>query len=427
MLKRWFTLTLLALVAVSSMAQDSFVIGDQVPGAPELSARGEYGVGVQTLSLSKPDSVDVLNAAIYDRPLTVEVWYPALIPDGVEELTTYDDNFGRADVEGSLSPFAFAGRALRDAEPNTEASPYPLIVVSHGYPGSRFMMSNLTENLASKGYVVVAIDHTDSTFLDVANFGSTLLNRTSDQRFVIDQMAELGAGDGFLAGLVDADNTAIIGYSMGGFGALATLGAGYNEVMANFLGEAATPILFSETYEGDARVKAAVLFSPWGGDLRAVGAPGVSFWNADALANITAPTLWISGSRDDVAIHEGIVNLFDGAVNSERYLLTFVNGLHNTAPNPPVAEATLFGDYERYSEPVWDRRHMININQHFVTAFFGQHLKGEDNSVYLDVAVEDANDGVYSVDEEGNPTEENTYWAGFTNRTAVGLTLRAGE
>jgi dienelactone hydrolase len=427
MLKKWLTLALSFFVAVSVMAQGNYLAGDPMPGAPELAPRGAYGVGVQTLSLSKPNSLDVLNARIYDRPLTVEVWYPAIIPDGVEQLTTYNETFGRADVEGSLSPFAFEGRALRDAQPNAEAAPYPLVVVSHGYPGSRFMMTNLTENLASKGYVVVAIDHTDSTFLDVANFGSTLINRTADQRFVIDQMAELGAGDGFLAGLVDADNTAIIGYSMGGFGALATIGAGYNQVLANFLGEAAKPILFSETYEGDSRVKAAVLFSPWGGDLRAVGAPGVSFWNADALANITAPTLWISGSRDDVAIHEGIVKLFDSAVNSERFLLTYVNGLHNTAPNPPVAETVLFRDYERYSEPVWDRRHMININQHFITAFLGQYLKGEDNSKYLNLAVEDANDGVYSVDDAGNPTAEHTYWAGFTNRTAVGLTFRAGE
>jgi len=37
--------------------------------------------------------------------------------------------------------------------------------------------------------------------------------------------------------------------------------------------------------------------------------------------------------------------------------------------------------------------------------------------------VEDANDGVFAVDEEGNPTEEFTYWAGFQPRTALGLTL----
>ncbi len=40
---------------------------------------------------------------------------------------------------------------------------FPLVFVSHGYPGSRYFMTYLT-NLESKGYVVAAIDHTDSVF-----------------------------------------------------------------------------------------------------------------------------------------------------------------------------------------------------------------------------------------------------------------------
>jgi predicted dienelactone hydrolase len=50
------------------------------------------------------------------------------------------------------------------------AASYPLVIVSHGYPGSRLQMSYLTENLASKGYVVVAIDHLESTRADKAGF-----------------------------------------------------------------------------------------------------------------------------------------------------------------------------------------------------------------------------------------------------------------
>jgi predicted dienelactone hydrolase len=55
------------------------------------------------------------------------------------------------------------GKAVRDATAKN-AGVFPLVIVSHGYPGNRFLLSHLTENLASKGYVVVAIDHTDSTF-----------------------------------------------------------------------------------------------------------------------------------------------------------------------------------------------------------------------------------------------------------------------
>jgi len=35
--------------------------------------------------------------------------------------------------------------------------------------------------------------------------------------------------DGFLSGIVDTGNVAIVGYSMGGYGALATAGAPYSK------------------------------------------------------------------------------------------------------------------------------------------------------------------------------------------------------
>ncbi len=69
---------------------------------------------------------------------------------------------------------------MRNATPDKVASPYPLVIVSHGYPGSRVLLSYLTENLASKGYVVAAIDHTESTHGDTKGFQSTLLNRAKD-------------------------------------------------------------------------------------------------------------------------------------------------------------------------------------------------------------------------------------------------------
>jgi dienelactone hydrolase len=91
-------------------------------------------------------------------------------------------------------------------------------------------LTYLTENLASKGYVVAAIDHTDSVFGQQAAFTSTLLNRSSDQWFTIEalQARTLLAGD-FLNGSLDASRVAIVGYSMGGYGALASAGAGYSK------------------------------------------------------------------------------------------------------------------------------------------------------------------------------------------------------
>ena len=58
-------------------------------------------------------------------------------------------------------------------------------------------MSHLGENLASKGFVAVSIDHTDSTYDDQKAFASTLYNRPFDQLFVLNEMERLGrAGSG---------------------------------------------------------------------------------------------------------------------------------------------------------------------------------------------------------------------------------------
>jgi len=60
-------------------------------------ARGRWAVGVRTVELVNPRQPDILHfdqdagkAPLYDRPLTVEIWYPATIPPGREERVIYE-------------------------------------------------------------------------------------------------------------------------------------------------------------------------------------------------------------------------------------------------------------------------------------------------------------------------------------------------
>jgi hypothetical protein len=146
--------------------------------APELSAYGDYKIGVRTLEMVNPNQIDIL--AIdpaaekpaewprYDRPLTVEVWYPADNgAEGSNELKAY--------LRDGKTEVTLVGQAMRDAAPVAGAEAFPLVIISHGYPGNRFLLSHLAENIASKGYVVASIDHTDSTYRSRAAFGSTLV------------------------------------------------------------------------------------------------------------------------------------------------------------------------------------------------------------------------------------------------------------
>ena len=426
---------ILGLLSVSALAQidntDNRI--DLIRfDAPELAAYGPYDIGVQTLDLVNADELDIVNAVQgepiprYNRPLTVEVWYPANLAGeagGEYAVTTRDG-----------AQAALSGRAVRDAEPSASDAPYPLIIISHGYPGNRFLLAHLGENLASKGYVTVSIDHTDSTYSDQATFGSTLLNRPLDQGFVLDEMARLSQEESgsFLAGLVNAEETGILGYSMGAYGAVNFIGGGLTQRSVRSDYAPPNEILSlrqagNEAYREslDPRVKAAVAIAPWG--------MNTGFWNAEGLAGIETPVFFMAGSADDVSGYlNGTKAIFKGAVNAERYLLTFENANHNAAaPIPAPTETWGKESFMHYADPVWNTVRMNNIAQHFAAAFFDLYLKGDEaKEAYLEL-VENAEDGVYSVDEEGEFTEDHTYWLGFQNRTAVGLSLEhetpAGE
>jgi predicted dienelactone hydrolase len=236
-----FSISGLFSFSYSQTAEEIFVYGDLLPDAPELADRGDYSVGVQTVDLLNKDQIDILNYgkgpdSLYDRPLKVEVWYPAGISDENNELIIYEEVMGNANSpDRPIIPFTFLGRANREADPELEGGPYPLVIVSHGYTGSRLMYTYLTENIASKGYVVVSIDHTESTFRDAAGFNSTLLNRSLDVLFVLNEIAKLSeSNDSFLFGLVNTDLTALIGYSMGGYGVVNVAGAGYSPQATRF-------------------------------------------------------------------------------------------------------------------------------------------------------------------------------------------------
>ena len=402
-------------------SQDTFVYGDALPDAPELAPRGEFKVGVRTLDFVNKGQIDVLKSKggidpTYDRPIKVEVWYPANLPEGTKEYVFYDEVMGTSnDPKRPLIPFTFAGRASRDATPMVSNGAFPLIIVSHGYVGSRFLMTYLTENLASKGYIVVAIDHTESTFRDANGFQSTLLNRSKDVLFVLNQMAELGKinSKNFLSGLIDANNTALIGYSMGGYGVLNVAGAGYSEGAVKLFGSISggskaieVRTANSDAYKSsiDTRIKAVVAFAPWGMER------GV--WDAEGLKGLKTPTFFVAGNQDDISGYEkGIKAIYNGTINANRYMLTYMNARHNVAPNPSPSESLKAGlhidEYYRYAEPSWDSKRINNINQHFLTAFLGIHLKKRDFSKFLDLK-ENSNDKT---------------WMGFKNRSSTGLEL----
>lgn len=358
------------------------------PDAPELALRGPHPVGVTT------HAFDVAPG----RSLTTEIWYPA-------HQDTVAGTVYHTLIRDGVTPTMLHGSACRNAQParGNVAGNAPLIVISHGYPGNRFLLSHLAESLAAKGYVVAAPDHVGSTYDDQQAFDITLNNRPLDQRAVIDGMALLG---GDLGVLVDCDNVGLIGYSMGGYGALIFGGAGLapsalDHPRAGDDGKLAQHLAGSAPHNAmrDPRLKAIMPIGPWG--------KGQGMWDAAGLAQMDTPMLVIAGTADDVSNYAAMRKVFEGTA-SDRYLLSFANAGHNAAaPVPAPAESWAMSDvlgwppFDHYADAVWDTLRMNNIAQHFAAAFMGLHLRGEDFRPYLDGAT----------------------WPGFGPGTHAGLTL----
>ena len=353
----------------------------QRPDAPPYAERGTFPVGTREFVLEDAE-----------RPLDGTIWYPALNPEELEPEVRYTAGLAAVD-----------GHALRDAEPDLSAGPYPLVVFSHGLGGFRFQSVYFVEHLASHGFVVIATEHPGSTIMDAVqdkltdetiafNFGVRPLD-------VLRQIAyaeTLTADDGEMAGLIDIENIAVTGHSFGGYTSLAAGGGRINpEYIMEFcddveLGEleracdmtllevAAQARGFESVPEGlwepttDPRIKALVLLAPGG---------GVLFGEAGAAA-VTIPTLVIVGSDDHTTPAEENANLIYGAIASPfKALMTLNHADHYIYVEQCTPQMISFGFFDSCSDDVWDMARAHDLITHTSTAFFLATLKNDAEAI----------------------------------------------
>ena len=80
-----------------------------------------------------PNRIDILNTArggdsvLYDRPLTLEIWYPAELASGESPGGEYQAITRNPEIIATLT-----GKAVRDAKPLTAEGEFPLVIISHG-------------------------------------------------------------------------------------------------------------------------------------------------------------------------------------------------------------------------------------------------------------------------------------------------------
>jgi predicted dienelactone hydrolase len=431
-MRPWLSLLAVLLLPLAAPAN----AGGTVPSlpsvdAPELAAMGTNGVGFRTVTLvhqAQPDfqAVDAKMGVVplRDRKLVVSIWYPASVTKGAKPVTYRGTLWG----EPPHPPAAFTqeGLAVLNAKPAGRS--HPLVILSHGYSNAPAMFTWLTENLASKGYVVAGIHHEDPNPYTVSADKRAAPNhdRPQDIAFVTAQLrATLGAQ-------IDPARVALIGYSQGGYGVLTAGGATLDPEGPNMTLVAVgwlKKVARGKAGAGEIvvpGVKAIVALAPAGGSPK-------SAWGAEGLAAITAPLLLIQGDADPTVDYKtGALAVFAGAVRSDRYLLTYKQAGHNVALNPAPAQMRgSVWDMDWFEDPIWRQDRINAINLHFITAFLAVHLRGQaDKRAYLDVPVVDSDAGEWKA-PEGTPWsayspggDNVTLWKGFQRRHARGMELR---
>jgi predicted dienelactone hydrolase len=368
----------LLMLAVPLAAQDDgpAPVGLR-PDAPTYALHGPYWVGTREFVI-EPDS---------ERPLPVTVWYPA-VSDVPEESHMYVVDTPPAVIEGW---------ALPNALPNVNSGPHPLVIWSHGHLVNRYFALFLTEHLASYGFVVMAVDHTGDTIVNMAEEDSFIRShatRPSDITRVIDFAEDTTAAGGELETLIDLEHVAVMGQSSGAFTTFLAAGAqrdfgalnaycednpddffvcgqlkGQEETLAALLGLNEVPEDLWPSV-GDPRVDAIVPMAP--GNAVIFGPRG--------LAAIQVPALIMIGTLDANLPYESFGPPTYEAISGEpKALVTFHGGGHMLFTNACSASPWMIeaGWWFFCSDPVWDLDRSHDLTNHFVTAFLLDVLKGD--------------------------------------------------
>ena len=183
---------------------------------------GQYGTASSQMVLTDRSRQDPYTTTSHFRRVVVSSFYPvALRGNCIDYTAQYMPNATATFYDQQLRAFGipdetFASLRLthcnaRDRR-GLKDQQFPVVLFSPGLGNSRLIYSAMTQALASKGYIVVSIDHPFDA--DIVEFpdGSTapaanittdaqieaaVEVRSSDVSFVIDELARLSCPDNF--------------------------------------------------------------------------------------------------------------------------------------------------------------------------------------------------------------------------------------
>ncbi|CAM4432451.1 hypothetical protein NONI108955_27685 [Nocardia ninae] len=220
-----------------------------VPDLPRPT--GPYAVGTEIFRWVDRDRPEpATDSADDQRNVIVQAWYPA-DPAGDGRPAVYLDGLNQLPEQVTVLPgLLMRGyhrvdtHARLNLPVNPDRARWPVVLFSPGYGAPRAFYTGLIADLASRGFVVLAVDHpyevavtelADGTiatprqhFPDNDPDGSRYMSgqldvRAADLRFVVDQLQRPDTLGPRLSGRLDTEHVAAVGHSFGGAAAAAAL------------------------------------------------------------------------------------------------------------------------------------------------------------------------------------------------------------
>ena len=194
---------------------------DQTPGR---------GIPINTPGFDLCDTQATAQGVTNARPISIQVWYPTHDTSGTPIAYTWGNDVYPI-VTGTW-PSLFNYNPLQDASIASQPGGFPLVIYSTGLSGAAPLQSDMTELLASHGFIVIGMDYTNEMaaslcgpgycysgpFPNVADNKKNLITRVADVKFVIDEMLSrnnnIPEGNIF-AGKINPEQIGHTGFSFG--------------------------------------------------------------------------------------------------------------------------------------------------------------------------------------------------------------------
>ncbi|MWC29222.1 alpha/beta hydrolase family protein [Paenibacillus sp. MMS18-CY102] len=204
---------------------------------------GPYAIGVANYNWVDRNRIEPFTHDGY-REVAARIWYPASMKWDLQRAPYAYDSQQLQEITKEQPLYALFGSLMSARTHSYESAivapdlaRYPVLLMSPGYGMSSYMYTSFTEEMASHGYIVVAVEHSYFSILpafsaagqvrkgmveldpfDWPSMAADTQNRVEDMKFALGQLERINGADpqSILNGKLDLQRIGAFGHSGGG-------------------------------------------------------------------------------------------------------------------------------------------------------------------------------------------------------------------